>query len=231
MAMRKIVEKYEPMDGDLYIGNKGDLWVNLDDGTIHISDTVNPGGNTVAYWDTNNITSLPGELNVAGQVLAGQSGPSGNTGGYSFNGNEGGNDTGMFSTTDGDLRFYSNATQVVRMTAGNLAVTGSIYCNAAPSAAGTTYGWDVSGQNVSVLNNGTVNFPNFSGTITVNNIGNGCVEFWLAGGGSPGVRVANTAATSNTVTYNAGILGYKWTNLTGGTQTFTFAAVRTRAHG
>ena len=179
MAMRKIVEKYEPMDGDLYIGNKGDLWVNLDDGTIHISDTVNPGGNTVAYWDTNNITSLPGELNVA----------------------------------------------------GNLAVTGSIYCNAAPSAAGTTYGWDVSGQNVSVLNNGTVNFPNFSGTITVNNIGNGCVEFWLAGGGVPGVRVANTAATSNTVTYNAGILGYKWTNLTGGTQTFTFAAVRTRAHG
>jgi len=231
MAMRRIVEKYEPMSGNVYIGNSGDLWVNLDDGTVHVSDTVNPGGNTLAYWDTNNLTSLPGGLTVDGQILAAQSGPSGNTGGYSFSGTEGGNDTGMFSAADGDLRFYSNTTQVARMTAGNLAVNGSVYCGASNATVGTTYGWDVSGQQKPVSNGGTVDFPNFSGSITVNDLAVGNVEMWLAGGGGNGVKLGNTKPTSNTVTYNAGIIGYTWTNNSGGTGPFTFAAVRTRAHG
>jgi len=231
MAMRKIIEKYEPMDGATYIGAVGDAWVDTVTGNLHLGDGTNPGGNTMLYYDTNGNVTFPDDVLIAtgGQILASQG--TGPTGGYTFGGNEGGSDTGMFSPADGDLRFYSNAVQVARMSSGNVEIDGSLYCGASNATVGTTYGWDVSGQLKTVANGGTVNFPNFSGSITINDTAGGNVEMWLAGGGVNGVKLGNTKPTTNTVTYNAGIVGYTWTNNSGGTGPFTFAAVRTRAHG
>jgi len=228
MSLRLFNNKYEPMGGTDYVGGIGDLWVDLVTGLLHFSDGMNPGGNTVVYTNNANITTIPDDLFVYGTIYASQG--SATNGGYTFI-NEGGADTGMYSPGDGDLRFYSQGNPALRIPpgAGNVTIYGSIYQAYGNTHVGTTYAYDVSGQKLTVSNGGTVNFPNFSGSIVVNDQNGGNVEYWLAGGGAGAtVRIANTRPSNNTLTYNAGLSGYVWTNNSGGTGPFTFAPIRMR---
>ena len=56
-------------------------------------------------------------------VRGGPPGPGGvNDNGYAFSGNGGDNDSGMFSSADGQIEFYSNATEVMRITQGSVGI-------------------------------------------------------------------------------------------------------------
>ncbi len=108
-------------------------------------------------------------------------------------------------------------------TSGNISLTG----NASASYI------DTSDNNASYSNGSTVNFPNFSGMIIVNNTGStGMVDLWLCGGGSTAKlgSSGNTGQTGN-IAYNGSITGYTWTNDTGITITVSFAKIKTRNLG
>jgi hypothetical protein len=72
---------------------------------VNVGDETDINANTLAQAFTSaNSASL-----YVNKILANQSlGGSGTEGGYSFSGDEGGLDTGMFSPSDGELEFYSN---------------------------------------------------------------------------------------------------------------------------
>jgi len=79
------------------------------------------------------------------------------TTGYSFEG-DGGFDTGMFSSGDGYLQFYSNNTKVVEITGGNITLLGH------PTIEGVT-STGATGTGKLVFDNA----PTFSGAVTVSN--------------------------------------------------------------
>ena len=62
MAIRKYVGKYEPMVGADYVGNDGDIWVDLETNELHISDEQNPGGRTIPVTERNGVTDMGGGL-------------------------------------------------------------------------------------------------------------------------------------------------------------------------
>jgi hypothetical protein len=63
MALRKVVTKYEPIGGDDYIGNAGDLWIDQETGLAHVNSlSGNPGGNVLAYTDSLGLLNLPGNV-------------------------------------------------------------------------------------------------------------------------------------------------------------------------
>ncbi len=85
---------------------------------------------------------------------------------------------------------------------------------------------DASGATAVVANGGTVNFPNFSGLILVNDTTTGHVALFLCGTGLT-TAVANAGGTAGTLTYSGG--QYVWTNTSGGTSTVAFFAIKTRS--
>ena len=89
------------------------------------------------------------------------------------------------------------------------------------------YSVDVSGGGTVVANGGTVDFPNASGMLVVNNWNNGAVSIYLCGSGNVQL-VSSVTAQVGTFAYNAGIAGYTWTNNSGVTNSFGFFFVRTR---
>ncbi len=95
----------------------------------------------------------------------------------------------------------------------------------------TTYIADRSSTALSYANGATVNFSNFSGLIIVNNTNlTGIVQLWLCGGGSTtAIGASGLSGGTGTITHNAGIAGYTWSNNTGTAQNISFAAIRTRA--
>lgn len=79
-----------------------------------------------------------------------------------------------------------------------------------------------------LANNGTKDFSNFSGFILVNNWNTGGLQMWIvAGGGVTSVSTVSGGA-SGTMTYVAGINGYRFTNTSGSTQDFGFGVIQTR---
>ena len=104
---------------------------------------------------------------------------------------------------------------------GKLAVAGAI----APIGAVGTSSIDVTGAATTVASGGTVNFPNASGMLVVNQHNTGGVTIYLCGGGGAGV-VANIISQVGTFTYNSGIAGYTWTSSS--TSDYGFFFVRTR---
>ena len=89
---------------------------------------------------------------------------------------------------------------------------------------------DVAPGQVAVANSGTVNFPNFSGVITVNNYTSGAITIFACGGGTVAI-VGGVGSTVGSVAYNGAISGYTWTNTYGATATFSFETTRTRTAG
>lgn len=94
---------------------------------------------------------------------------------------------------------------------------------------------DTSGQDASYANGAEVHFPNFSGMIIVDNTGTtGQVMMAICGGGSVavlGYSGTGTPHKTGTIYSNATITGYTWVNDSGATDTFTFAAIKTRNAG
>jgi hypothetical protein len=89
------------------------------------------------------------------------------------------------------------------------------------------YTVDVTDGQTSFANNATVDFPNASGMLVVNNHTDGSVTIYLCGGG--GTSVVSTIGTQvGTFTYVSGISGYRWTNTYGSTAVFGFFFLRTR---
>ena len=80
---------------------------------VNIGDETDINANTLAQA----FTSANGASLYAHQFLAAQG--DGSVGGFSFSGNEGGLDTGMFSPTDGQLEFYTNSDRAGQVGASN----------------------------------------------------------------------------------------------------------------
>ncbi len=89
------------------------------------------------------------------------------------------------------------------------------------------YTVDVTGGSTSIANGGTVDFPNASGMLVVNNYSNGNVTIYLCGGGVT-AAIGSVGGQVGTLSYVGGIAGYRWANNYGSTATFGFFFVRTR---
>jgi hypothetical protein len=79
----------------------------------------------------------------------------------------------------------------------------------------------------SVANGGTVDFGSFSGMLIVSNYSIGSVGMWISGGGAV-TLVSSVGSTYGTFVYQPSVDGYRWTNNTGSTYTFSFTAIRYR---
>ena len=82
--------------------------------------TINTGG-----YVGIGTSSPAASLHVAGGILARGGAPGGsgvNNNGYAFSGNGGDNNSGMFSSADGQVEFYSNAVERMRITPSGVSV-------------------------------------------------------------------------------------------------------------
>lgn len=96
------------------------------------------------------------------------------------------------------------------------------------STPGPNHMADLSAAAISLANGATVDFPNFSGPIFVNDTGGGGVGLYLCGGNNV-LQVGASQPIGGTMAYNAGITGYTFTNTSGATRTFGFASTKLRA--
>jgi len=99
----------------------------------------------------------------------------------------------------------------------------------AQAGSAGSYTIDVTNNSTTVAASGTVNFSNFSGMIIVNSSTTGFITIYLAGGGVTS-NVSSLGGTVGTLTYNAGINGYTWTNSSVLASTVVFFCVRTRTN-
>ena len=106
---------------------------------------------------------------------------------------------------------------------GKLTVDGAI----AQVAAAGSYTIDITANSSAIANGGTVSFPNMSGMIIVNSATSASIAIWLVSSGGTSA-VANVNGVTGTMTYVAGIAGYRWTNNTGSSNAVAFFCVRTR---
>jgi len=118
------------------------------------------------------------------------------------------------------LTFLTAATERARIdSTGNFSIT----------QAPGKYTVDTSGGATSIANGGTVDFPNASGMLVVNNWLNGAVTIYLCGGGNT-ATIGSVIGTTGSFAFNSGVNGYRWTNNYGSTGTFGFFFVRTRSN-
>ena len=116
-------------------------------------------------------------------------------------------------------------TKLTLSSSGTLSPSGPL----APTGTPGTYSIDVTtgSSAVTVANGGTVDFPNCSGMLIVNNWMNGAVTIYLCGAGST-ATVASVVGQVGTFGYVAGIAGYRWTSNYAGTGIYGFCFIRTR---
>lgn len=120
----------------------------------------------------------------------------------------------------------SGNVQIGTTTAGQkLTVNGGYASNGPP----TTPTVDTSLNFVTYTNGATVDFSSFSGVIIVNDLSTGNVSMYLVGGAGIVNLGSSTGVASGTITYVAGINGYRWTNTAGVSRIVAFATIRTRA--
>jgi hypothetical protein len=123
----------------------------------------------------------------------------------------------VYSSNNVPMYFVTNDIERVRITGD-----GSFGITQTPGK----YTIDTTGGQTTIAGSGTVDFPNCSGMLVVNNHSNGRVTIYLCGGGLTTV-VASVVGQCGTFAYNAGIGGYTWTN-DSSTAVFGFFFVRTR---
>jgi hypothetical protein len=128
---------------------------------------------------------------------------------------------GLESDGTNDYVFADDSnTSKMRLTTG-----GNLTFNSVPTG---NYQID-SSVGISVANGGTINFPNFSGMIIVNNTSNGNIVTFLCGAGYTNITgYASTSSGCGTLSYNSGIGGYTWTSNYGSTAAYGVCAIRTR---
>lgn len=91
------------------------------------------------------------------------------------------------------------------------------------------YTIDASAPTIAIAAAGTLDIPNFSGMVVVNNHTNGGVTAFLCGAGFT-TALGSAGPAAGTMAYNGGVNGYRFTN-TGGAADFAFHTTRTRPTG
>jgi hypothetical protein len=81
-----------------------------------------------------------------------------------------------------------------------------------------------------IASSATIDFPNMSGILIVNNWTQGSVVIFSCGGGSVTTVNAN-GIYGGSVAYNAGINGYRWTSNSPSTSDYSFTLIATRPGG
>jgi hypothetical protein len=171
---------------DFYVGSSGntaDIKMSLDGtglglGTTSPSRLFSVHGNSIFSGDVSlaNLTAT-GSIKARG----GAPGAFGvNNNGYAFSGNGGDNDSGMFSSSDGQLEFYTDAIERVRLTNTNLDIrnlainlgTGSATSTLSSASGnlgvGTTTPRATFAVHGNVLFSGNLNLANMTATGTFN---------------------------------------------------------------
>jgi len=132
----------------------------------------------------------------------------------------------------GDAAYHTlNQAAVAGLTTTDGPTWDHVHVSAGPvDFSGTvgTYHLDTTPATIYLANNGTVDFPSMSGMIIVNDCIDGYVTLFLCGGGATAAVGSAGAAVRGTLTYNAGIDGYSYTNTSGAQHWMRFAVIRTR---
>jgi hypothetical protein len=121
----------------------------------------------------------------------------------------------------------NGVSNVVTISDVSLSTNGNLSLNGNVSSSSYV---DVTDTIASYSNNSTVNFPNFSGMVLVNDTSDGRVDLWLCGGGFTSLIGSSTTSLTQAgnITHNSNISGYTWTNDTGNTISASFAKIKTR---
>jgi len=106
---------------------------------------------------------------------------------------------------------------------GNMLINNTIYSST--GAGGINI--DGSANFTALVNNAYVQFPSMSGLIIVNNTGTGAVQVFICGGGNV-TSLGYTTNVTGTMTYDSSVSGYRFTNNTGSTWTYSFMVIKTR---
>lgn len=159
-------------------------------------------------FDTDGTLTAPGDISTTGMIFA--------------NGLE----------VTGGVTIVADSNQWTFDTDGTLTLPNGAVINSTAVSTSTVnyYNYDASNLTVSVTTGTTVDFPNFSGQILLNDYIDGQVELWLAGGGVAyrlgSSKIGNGDQTLGNVTASPGISGYTWTSSKN--STMVFVATRTR---
>jgi hypothetical protein len=124
----------------------------------------------------------------------------------------------LYTPDSTGLSFWVNDTE-----AAQIDVNRNFSINQTPGR----YTVDTASGATTIAASGTVDFPNASGFLIVNNHTTGANTIYLSGGGTTTV-IGSAMSQVGTFTYNSGIGGYTFTNTSGSSATFGFFFVRTR---
>jgi hypothetical protein len=142
---------------------------------------------------------------------------------------------GQFHTITGNISQATSGGIVYINTNGNLMVGGNLTSTThllsstfTANTNITSYDFDHAGGTVSISNAQTINFPNFSGMIIINNHVSGAIATWLVGGGGITILGATNSATGiGTITFVGG--QYVWTSNANPAGLHTITTIRTRS--
>ena len=201
-------------------GEEGQVLVTDGAGNLTWATSSGGGGSQVnADWNSSsgasrilNKPDLSTYLPKSGGTLTGKLNAAqgaGTTGGYSFGGTEGGNDTGMFSNADGILDFYSNNIKIVTVTTGGVTSTQAITLPGNPTSNLQAATKQYVDSAVGALNNFSGNYNDLTNKPTVATsayIGTTLVSFDRASGNLTltGVSIDGNAATVTNGVYTSG---------------------------
>lgn len=213
--------KVENID-NIKIGGGEEGQVLITDGEGNLTWATSSGGGGVAVnadWNSSsgasrilNKPDLTAYLPKSGGTLTGKLNAAqgaGTTGGYSFGGTEGANDTGMFSNADGILDFYADNIKIVTVTTGGVTSTQAITLPGNPTSNLQAATKQYVDSSVSALNNFSGNYNDLTNKPTVATsayIGTTQVAFDRASGSLTltGVSIDGNAATVSNGVYTNG---------------------------
>jgi hypothetical protein len=115
-----------------------ELYLGGEQTNVNVSDTtkevyIRANNTYVATFANNGTLSVSSDIISGGRVLAAQG--AGATGGFSFTGTEGDNDSGMFSNADGNVHFYADSTDVAYFAPDKFQISKPTYLTAINKAA------------------------------------------------------------------------------------------------
>lgn len=112
---------------------------------------------------------------------------------------------------------------IMTLDLGGVMTTNTFKSNITPGG----YTLDSAGSFTALVNGAYVDFPSFSGMIIVTNTGTGAVQVFICGGGNT-ASLGYVVNVTGTMTHSSGVGGYRFTNNTGSTWTYSFQSFRTR---
>jgi hypothetical protein len=115
-----------------------ELYLGGEQTNVNVSDTtkevyIRANNTYVATFANNGTLSVSSDIVSGGRVLAAQG--AGATGGFSFTGTEGDNDSGMFSNADGNVHFYADSIDVAYFATDKFQISKPTYLTAINKAA------------------------------------------------------------------------------------------------